>query len=43
MSLTEEEHMNQYQLLELASNDLLRGIAILGRVDFPKSCFLIHV
>ena len=31
MTLTGEEHVNQYHLLELASKDLLHGIATLGQ------------
>ena len=30
LTLTEEEHVNQYGLLETASKDLLRGTATLG-------------
>ena len=31
MKLVEEEHVNQYVLLEKASHDLLKGIATLGQ------------
>ena len=36
MSLTEEENVYQYHLLELASKDFLRGIATLGQGRLPK-------
>ena len=36
MSLVEEEHANQYHLLEVASMDLLRGIATLRAGRLPK-------
>ena len=39
MSLTEEEHVNQYHLLELASKDLLRGIAALRQDRLPQELF----
>ena len=31
LTLTEEEHVNQYGLLEIASKDLLESVAILGQ------------
>ena len=31
LTLTKEEHVNQYGLLEMASKDLLRGIATMGQ------------
>ena len=36
MFLTEEEHANQYHLLELVSKDLLRGLATLGKGRLPQ-------
>ena len=36
MELVEEEHVNQYQLLEKASHDLLKGIATLGQGKLPR-------
>ena len=36
MKLVEEEHVNQYQLLEKASHDLLKGIATLGQGKLPR-------
>ena len=36
---TEEEHVNQYGLLETASKDLPRGIATLGSGRLPKELF----
>ena len=36
MKLVEEEHMNQYQLLEKASHDLLKGIETLGQGKLPR-------
>ena len=35
MKLVEEEHVNQYALLEKASHDLLKGIATLGQGRLP--------
>ena len=39
MTLTEEEHVNQYSLLEAACKDLLRGIATLGQGRLPQELF----
>ena len=39
MSLTEEEHANQYHLIGLGSKDLLRGIAILRQGRLPQELF----
>ena len=39
LTLTEEEHVNQYGLLETASKDLLRGIATLGQGKLPQELF----
>ena len=39
MKLVEEEHVNQYQLLEKASHDLLKGIVTLGQGKLPVSWF----
>ena len=39
MKLVEEEHVNQYQLLEKASHDLLKGIVTLGQGKLPMSWF----
>ena len=39
LTLTEEEHFNQYSLLEAASKDLLRGIATLGQGSLPQELF----
>ena len=39
MSLTEEERVNQYHLIELASKDLFRGIALLGQDILPQKLF----
>ena len=39
LTLTEEEHVNQYSLLEIASKDLLRGIATLGQGRQPQELF----
>ena len=36
MKLVEEEHVNQYQLLEKASHDLLKGIVTLGLGKLPR-------
>ena len=36
MKLVEEEHVNQYQLLEKASHDLLKGIATFGQGTLPR-------
>ena len=36
MKLVEEEHVNQYQLLEKASHDLLKGIEALGQGKLPR-------
>ena len=36
MKLVEEEHVNQYQLLEKASRDLLKGIETLGQGKLPR-------
>ena len=36
MKLVEEEHVNQYQLLEKASRDLLKGITTLGQGKLPR-------
>ena len=36
MKLVEEEHVNQYVLLEKASHDLLKGIATLGQGKLPR-------
>ena len=36
MKLVEEEHVNQYQLLEKASHDLLKGIETLGQGKLPR-------
>ena len=36
LTLTEEEHVNQYSLLEAASKDLLGGIATLGQGRLPQ-------
>ena len=36
MKLVEEEHVNQYTLLDKASNDLLKGIATLGQGKLPR-------
>ena len=36
MKLVEEEHVNQYALLEKASHDLLKGIATLGQGKLPR-------
>ena len=38
-TLTEEEHVNQYSLLETASKDLLRGIATMGQGRLPQESF----
>ena len=38
MTLTEEEHINQYNLLGLASKDLLHGIT-LGQGGLPNELF----
>ena len=39
LTLTEEEHVNQYSLLEAASKDLLRGIATLGQGRLSQELF----
>ena len=39
LTLTEEEHVNHYSLLEAASKDLLRGIATLGQDRLPQELF----
>ena len=39
MALAEEEHANQYPLLELGSKDLLRRIATLGQDRLPQELF----
>ena len=39
IALTEEEHVNQYHLLELASKDLLHGITTLGQGRMPHELF----
>ena len=39
LTLTEEEHVNQYSLLETASKDLLRGVATLGQSRLPWELF----
>ena len=39
MRLTEEEHVNQYNLLEVAAKDLMRGIATLGQGRLPQELF----
>ena len=39
MKLTEEEHVNQYQLLEVAGKELLQGIATLGQGYLPQELF----
>ena len=39
LTLTEEEHVNQYSLLEAASKELLRGIATLGQGRLPQESF----
>ena len=39
LTLTEEEHVNQYSLLEAAGKDLLRGIATLGQGRLPQELF----
>ena len=39
ISLTEEEHVNQYHLLELTNKDLLTGIATLGQGRLPQELF----
>ena len=39
LTLTEEEHVNQYSLLEAASKDLLRGIATLVQGRLPQELF----
>ena len=36
MKLIEEEHISQYQLLEKASHDLLKGIETLGQGKLPR-------
>ena len=36
MKLVEEEHVNQYALLEKASHNLLKGIATLGQGKLPR-------
>ena len=36
MKLMEEEHVNQYHLLETASRDLLKGITTLGQGRLPR-------
>ena len=36
MKLVEEEHVNQYQLLEKAGHDLLKGIETLGQGKLPR-------
>ena len=43
MSITEEEDVNQYHLLALASKNLLRGIATSGKVNYPRNCFLNNI
>ena len=37
LTLTEEEHVNQYNLLEAAIKDLLRGIATMGQRRLPRN------
>ena len=37
--LTEEQHVNQYRLLEAASKDILRGIATLAQGRLPQELF----
>ena len=39
MKIMEEEHANQYQLLEVAAKELLRGIATLGQGHLPQELF----
>ena len=39
LTLTEEEHINQYSLLEAASKDLLRGIATMELGSLPQELF----
>ena len=39
LTLTEEEHVNQYSLLETASKDLLRGIATLRQGKLSQELF----
>ena len=39
LTLTEEEHVNQYSLLEAASKDLWRGIVTLGQARLPQKIF----
>ena len=39
LTLTEEEHVNQYCLLEMASKDHPRGIATLGQGRLPQELF----
>ena len=39
LKLNEEEHVNQYDLLETASKDLLRGNATLGQGRLPHELF----
>ena len=36
MKLVEEEHVNQYALLEKASHDMLKGIATPGQGKLPR-------
>ena len=36
MKLVEEDHVNQYQLLEKAGHDLLKGIETLGQGKLPR-------
>ena len=39
LTLTEEECVNQYGLLEIASKDLLRGITTLRQGRLPQELF----
>ncbi len=39
LRLTEEEHVSQYNLLEVAAKDLMRGIATLGQGRLPQELF----
>ena len=39
LTLTEEEHVNQNGLLEMAGKNLLRNIAIMGQGRLPEELF----
>lgn len=42
MKIADEEHVQQYQLVEQASKELLRGIATLGQGRLPQELFPDH-